>query len=286
METIIKREKPLEITSDIMFKKLFGEVEQSEFLGHFLRSVLEMPAEESIDIYFDNTHLYAEYPDKRTGIVDVRVTLSTGEIIHVEIQVRNEDSFSERMLFYNFKILISQLKRNAKFSELKKVVSIYIMDFDHFDDDYEGFHDMFFMNSVKSGRMLSDAAEIHTIELSKVPKGESDESIVNFLNFIKAKNWGELEMVAKSDPVIKKAVARVVELSADEQLRRFVEAQTMAEHDLASRIEYHEKKGRAEGREEVNIENARIMLLKGYPLSDIAEITGLSENQISAIVLD
>ena len=41
--------------------------------------------------------------------------------------------------------------------------------------------------------------------------------------------------------------------------------------------------GRAEGKDEVNRENAQKMKAKGYKADDIAEITGLSEEEIEAL---
>ena len=41
--------------------------------------------------------------------------------------------------------------------------------------------------------------------------------------------------------------------------------------------------GRAEGKDEANRENARKMKAKGYKADDIAEITGLSEEEIEAL---
>ncbi len=49
-----------------------------------------------------------------------------------------------------------------------------------------------------------------------------------------------------------------------------------------NRIEGREE-GRAEGKAEANRENARKMLAKGLSITDIAEITGLSAEEIQAL---
>ena len=51
-------------------------------------------------------------------------------------------------------------------------------------------------------------------------------------------------------------------------------------------IEKGIKKGREEGREEGKIEAAQAMLRKGYPLTDIIEITGLTEEQLEGAGID
>jgi predicted transposase/invertase (TIGR01784 family) len=44
-----------------------------------------------------------------------------------------------------------------------------------------------------------------------------------------------------------------------------------------------EAKGRAEGRAEERISNARKMKAKGIPVEDIADITGLKEEEIALL---
>jgi len=55
------------------------------------------------------------------------------------------------------------------------------------------------------------------------------------------------------------------------------------ERDIRNQIRYAEKKGKAEGKEEEAVEIARRMLKKGLDTNDIAEYTGLSEEQIKAL---
>ena len=54
-------------------------------------------------------------------------------------------------------------------------------------------------------------------------------------------------------------------------------------NDYLNTFNSAEKKGRAEGRAEEKLENARRMKSKGYPLDDIADITGLTIEEIEKL---
>ena len=54
-------------------------------------------------------------------------------------------------------------------------------------------------------------------------------------------------------------------------------------NDYLNTVNSAEKKGRAEGRAEEKLENARRMKSKGYPLDDIVDITGLTIEEIEKL---
>ena len=66
---------------------------------------------------------------------------------------------------------------------------------------------------------LTDIIEVHTLELCKIPAEADNSRLCYWMEFIKAEGEIELEAVAERDPLIKKAVARLMELSADEKTR-------------------------------------------------------------------
>ena len=63
------------------------------------------------------------------------------------------------------------------------------------------------------------------------------------------------------------------------------------ERDLINQLAYREKKGRTEGIEigktrgveETKLATAKKMLSKNYPINEISDITGLSEEEIGGI---
>ncbi|MDR0311218.1 MAG: Rpn family recombination-promoting nuclease/putative transposase [Acidobacteriota bacterium] len=66
--------------SNTVFQLLFGDQRNIELLADFLKAVLDIPKDEYKDIVIVNPYLPREYPDKKLGIVDLRVTTRSGQI--------------------------------------------------------------------------------------------------------------------------------------------------------------------------------------------------------------
>jgi len=101
-----------------------------------------------------------------------------------------------------------------------------------------------------------------------------------------------LEAVANKDPLIKKAVIRLMEISADEKNRMLYEANERARMDAESREDYAREEGHAEGHAEGLVEGetkgetkkaftiARNLLRRNRPIDEIMEDTGLSRSEV------
>ena len=67
-----------------------------------------------------------------------------------------------------------------------------------------------------------------------------------WMSFIKAEGEKELEALAKKDPLISKAVLRLMELSADEENRLLYEAREKQRMDLETLLDDARKQGQKE----------------------------------------
>jgi len=87
--------------------------------------------------------------------------------------------------------------------------------------------------------------------------------------------------------MVGQAYEKFLQFNRDERLRALDEAHQKFLHDRATDIEAsHIKgiaKGKIEGRDERNVEIARNMQRKGYAAKDIAEMTGLSADEIECL---
>jgi len=90
---------------------------------------------------------------------------------------------------------------------------------------------------------------------------------------VEKERWEEL---AQNEPALKKAMTTLEFLSQDRKVRELYEMRQKALHDLRSMTEGAKAEGREEGRAEV----ARNMLVKGMETGLIAELTGLSPQEI------
>ncbi|AHC16511.1 Rpn family recombination-promoting nuclease/putative transposase [Salinispira pacifica] len=90
-------------------------------------------------------------------------------------------------------------------------------------------------------------------------------------------------VLLKDNPAIEKAHHVYEDFTSDEQLMDMAEAHEKWVKDVNTRLKTARQQGLEQGLEQAKIEDAKKMLQKGYPIVDIAEITGLSEEQIKKL---
>lgn len=300
---------PLSPTNDFVFKRLFGDQRSVDILTDFLQAVLDLPPEEYERIVIADPHLKPEDDDDKLGILDVKIHTASGKVINVEIQVEPYRAMRERILFYAARLLHEQIGAGEGYGSIKKVVHIVITDWLLVEENGE-YHNKYLLNDAATGSCFTDLLEIHTLELPKLAKDAARTPLVDWLRFLKAATQEELDMVAKDNPRIAKAVAVLKEYSADEKLRWRAEMREKARRDMYARMEYlveesHNKgirqglekgleagrvegrvEGLAEGMREAMLSVARNALRNHMPPEKIAELTGLSPDEIARLTAE
>ena len=109
----------------------------------------------------------------------------------------------------------------------------------------------------------------------------NDETdLFDWMMLIRAKNEKDYDMLAEKKPIFKKVVAVVKKLSADEEARMEYDKHEMWRMDYAATMRNAARKGEIKGKIEGKMETAQRMKSKGFSLADIADITGLTEEEI------
>ena len=238
----------LPVKRDIVFKIFFADERNIEFLTDFLKSALPIPAEEYDEVVIVDPHLIREHPTDKLGIIDVKLKTVSGRTIHIEIQVAPLPHMAQRIAFYDAKMITEQIGKSEKYKDIKQVISIIITE-EEFIPNSPNYHHRFTMYDSDNRVELTDIVEVHTLELCKI-QAQTDESRLRYwMEFIKAEGEIELEAVAKRDPLIKKAVARLMELSADEKTRLLYEAREKERMDNESREDWARTEGEKAERE-------------------------------------
>jgi hypothetical protein len=161
--------EPLSPKNDFVFKLLFGEPTRLNILKAFLQAVLDLPAEEYAHLVIVDPHLPRESPDDKLGVLDVKIHTTTGKVIDVEIQVKPHRHIWERILFYAARLTAERMKAGLSYKEIKKAVSIIILDEDITSKDSKHYHNCFRLLDEKTGYRFPDLFEINTLELPKLP---------------------------------------------------------------------------------------------------------------------
>ena len=277
--------KLLSPRSDLIFKKIFGDTDNVDLLRDFLMASLDIPREEYDRLEVVDPHLRRAFPEDKLGILDVLLHTKSGMRIDIEIQVSPMKAMPERLTYYAARLLADQMSAGNPYARVKKVVCIAILDWELIEDS-DRYHNRYRLYDAGSGSLFTDVLEIHTMELPKLPESGSGE-LYYWLKFIGSKRKEEFEMLATKSPEIGKAYAVLKRLSADEQTRLEYEYREKARLDAIARLEYAQdearNKGLAEGKHNAAVEMSRKMLARGMDPEVIADLSGLSLDEVLAL---
>ena len=176
---------------------------------------------------------------------------------NVEIQLQPQQYENERILYYWSDNYIRQLKRGDIFGELKKTISIVIL-----DHEIEALREMeklgvkWQIRDDQSGKkVLTDRLEISIIELPKAKRiYEKDKKnrIGQWMMFLDNPNKEEVVQIMGENEHIRKAIDELEQVSGDEKLRRIAELREKAIRDEQAAMAYAKEHGYNDGYEEGN----------------------------------
>ena len=262
--------------NDIAFKKIFGNEKKKEILISFLNAVLDLKSRFEIQtIEILNPYQIPHLMDLKESSLDVRATDKRGVTFIVEMQMESKSFLHKRFSFYVAKAYSSQIEKAVDYPKLKPVIFIGVFNFEEFDNEHYLSHHLT-LNCETLSCSLAEM-EYYFIELPKFTKTESELKTVldKWVYFIKhAENLEMIPEHAKQTQALETAyeVAHRYNWKKQElEAIEYWEMRERANQDTAF------EKGRIAEKEEI----ARNMLAKGIDLAIIAEITGLSSNELA-----
>jgi len=263
----------LPVTSDFIFKLIFGGQRNVDILAEFLKSVLDIPDSEYDHITIVDPHVKKESKRDKYGILDVKLHTKNGSVIHIEIQVWPLPELKQRSIYFISKMVTEQMASGKKHKDIKRVVSIIITDYTLITEN-NLYHNQF-RYRTKDGTEFTNLTEINTLELDKLPPDADSSDLWYWMKFIKSDDEEVLDMLALRSPQMRKAVGVLKELSADERTRMLYE-----EREIAWRDEMSRRDGAVRDRE---FEIARNLLEDGDSIERIIRITGLTREEIEGL---
>ena len=90
----------LPVTSDFIFRLIFGDQRNTDILAEFLKAVLDIPENEYESIAIVDSHVKKESYDNKFGILDVKLSTKSGTVVNVEIQVWPIPEMKHRSIYY------------------------------------------------------------------------------------------------------------------------------------------------------------------------------------------
>ena len=268
--------------TDFGFKKLFGTELNKDLLISFLNALFD-GKQVITDVRYMNSEHLGVYSGERRAIFDVYCENEQGEKFIVEMQNVYQQFFKDRSVFYStFPIREQALQGDWNF-ELKSVYTIGILNFVFPEDEYSKdclFHEVKLMDT-EDKHVFFDKLTFMYIEMPKFNKTENE--LVTMLDkwLFVLRNLSRLmeRPAALQERIFTRLFeqAEIAKFSPEDQ--RQYEDSIKAYRDINNAINTAKK----EAKEEEKIDMANKMKLKGFSIDDIADITGLSPDEIAKL---
>ena len=220
----------------------------------------------------------------KVGILDIKAKLDNGVQVNVEMQVVNQQNMEKRTLFYWGKLYTRSIHEGESFYELKKTITINLLDFNYFDT--KEYHTKWhIVEDTEKDKVLTDVLEIHFIELKKFMKEKRNpenkkEEWLYFLDYSKREM---VEMLAKKNKVIEKANEELEYLTGDAAIKRKAELREKWIMDYKNGIESAEMIGIEKGIKKKQIEVIKEMLKLGIDKQTICKVAKIGIEEIENI---
>jgi len=281
---------------DFAFKKLFGSEGNKDLLISLINAIVSKK-DQVADIELKNPYNLADYQSGKISILDIKAVDHTGRWYNIEMQIGEDYNFDKRAIYYWAKLVTEQLKEGMMFKELKKTISINILDFNFIPLGQE-YHSLYKITNTTTGKddNLHDIFELHYIELRKFKKEYQDliEPLDRWTTFLTKAHKIDKNAIPEElsqDQAIVKAI-NTVDKMFDEDDRAIYEVRMQNLADVGSKIssamekglEKGLKKGMEKGLEKgmekgleqaklITVENAIQQGLDNKTISNIADIT-------------
>ncbi len=310
--------KYLDPKADPTFKKVFGR--HPDLLVSLLNSLLPLGDDEQIqEIEYLQPELVPELYLHKNSIVDVLCKDICGRTFCVEMQMEWSQAFKQRVLFNASKLYVTQAMQKDQYSELRPVYSLNLVN-DVFEHDLpdQFIHNYRIVHDRDSNRVI-EGLHFTFIELPKfTPHSIAEKRMaVLWLRFLTEidSNTTEPPTDLLDDPSIGKALNEVrVSAFTDAELLAYdkfwdsvrvektLQSDSYMEGRAEGRAEGLEKglkkglekglkkgraegleKGRAEGEKQKAISIAKAMLQRGLDIQMIAELSGLTAEEVQSL---
>ena len=289
--------KYLDPKADLTFKLVFGE--HPDLVMSLLNALLPLDDDGQItSVEYMTPEMVPENPGKKDSVVDVRCIDEKGRQFIVEMQLYWNEFFQQRVLLNASKAVVRQLKKGEDYNLIQPVYCLNLVNDVGFESGPDEFyHDYAIVNVEHSDRIIEGLRFVF-VELPKFfakqsgkaerkPKTIAEKKMavlwLRFLTEISGNTEDapaellENELTSKALSIVEKSAMSEAQLYAYE---KFWMGITDEKGFLEARYNKGRAKGRAEGEQLKALFIAQKMKAKGYVSEDIADMTGLPEEEI------
>jgi len=233
--------------------------------------------------------------------VDIMTKNSKGEIIIIEIQFNSERDYFHRILYGSSKVIAERMEISEPWNQVKKVISISIVYFDlgrgddyiyHGNTKFIGLHEKDHLKLSPKQKELFNKnfpeeifPDYYVIKVNKFNNTAKD-TLDQWVYFLKNEEIKD-EFNAKGLKEAKNTLD-IMNLPREDRVKynKYIENRI---HDLSEAqtikqdLDFARKEGREEGIKRGSINTAIRMKKKGFDITIISELTGLSVKEIESL---
>ena len=280
-----KEKSILQPKNDVVFKALFSRG-KPRITQAMLEAILKMKIDKlELD---KSTDLLNENVDDKNGRLDLRAIINGNTECDIEVQLVSNDNIAERFVYYWAKMYAANLKIGDTYSDLRKTISIIIL-----DDDFKLTKNLErpqttwrIRESEATHLVLTDYFEIIIIEIPKVvkayPKTPNDE-VLQWMLFLDNPEKEEVARIMEENKDIKEAKEELERISQDDILRRKALNRTL---EIADKLQLKKeaKEAREEGIKDTKEQIVKKLINMNLSVQQIAKAVQLSENEVEKIL--
>ena len=283
------------ITYDKMFKKVFGDPNNTDKLAYLLSTIFKIPFEDlkdNIEIIESEKRVNKVNEKMSKSDIVLNIKFSSFGKVNLEMNVGFYKEVIVRNLRYNINLLSSSLKVGKDYSNIKPVIQINFNTYD-IDKNSQKILDLFTLKNDNNYE-LTDILQIYYINIDKWYKcwyngdieryNEEDQKLIRCLALLKITNnedfkkcIGETDM---EDEIKKDFVDTMDELCSDEEIERYYGS----DEDLEKLRISGEKIKIKEAKKEKSIEIAKNLLKQNLSIENVSLATGLSIKEIEKLI--
>ena len=275
----------LQPKNDVVFKALFSRG-KPRITQAMLEAILKMKIDKlELD---KSTDLLNENADDKNGRLDLRAIINGNTECDIEVQLTSNDNIAERFVYYWAKMYAANLKIGDTYSDLRKTISIIIL-----DDDFKLTKNLGkpqttwkIRESENTHLILTDYFEIIIIEIPKVLKAyhkNPNDEVLQWMLFLDNPEKEEVTRIMEENKDIKEAKEELDRISQDDILRRKALNRTL---EIADRLQLKKEAEEAleKGKKEKTNEIVRRMKNADLSIEQIAKIVELKVDEVEAIL--
>lgn len=217
----------LRLTNDLVFKALFSR--QLHLLSDLINAVLQLQSPITV-VKVLNPEILPHHVSGKRVVMDILVRDAIDALFIIEMQVRREDPWPERNVYYLARGLSEQLQAGQDYESLKPVIGISLLAHDLFSDHPgQAIWRLALRDEQTPAVCFKEALQLHIMELPKAERlGGLPPSLSAWITCL-LHNLDEVAMSQITHSPVKEALHHLQDMSADEELRW-----AALQHDIAT----------------------------------------------------